>query len=32
MGTAAFITATGIFLVGFVLWISWREKKEGMTR
>jgi cbb3-type cytochrome oxidase subunit 3 len=32
MGTAAFIIATGIFLICFALWISWREKKEGLTR
>lgn len=32
MGTAAFIIATGIFLIIFALWTNWREKEEGLTR
>jgi|GEM_PF-4805747 hypothetical protein len=31
MGTIAFIVATGIFLVLFAFFITWKEKKEGLA-
>lgn len=31
MGIAAFIIATGIFLIVFAFWTNWKERKEGLA-
>ena len=31
MGTALFIIATAIFMIGFLFWTNWKEKKEGLV-
>lgn len=31
MGIAGFIIATAIFVIAFVFWTDWKEKREGQT-